>query len=224
MIEADALTFAKGIVMAVQWTKRKVMLVSVLLLGAAASISYGVYQSWLKTPPPMPMTAETALTTIDTPQFKQMPSYRQREYYAQANRLISALSVEERKALFERLKTDETMQKNMGEMKREAMVQRALEFASATPESRNQLLDQSIDEMQAMRKEFSKFTAGGSEKPGDGKSPGGPGGRKMDPSKMKAQMQDNIQHGNPQQGNLMAEYFRALQARMNQRGIKPPGP
>lgn len=209
--------------MSIEWTQRKVIFASLLVVAAMGTLSWGLYLNWVNTPPPMPTTAEQALATLDTPQFKQMPEYRQREYYAQANRLVSALPTEQRKALFDKMRTEESTRESMGNMAREAMVQRALEFASARPEDRTKLIDKAIDEMEAMRKAFGPppGTGGDAGKSAEGK---GPGPMKMDPSKMKSHIQDRIQHGNPQTGNLMAEYFRAMQARMAQRGIQPPRP
>ncbi len=199
---------------------RKALLVTVLLITGLGVLAYGIYQTWLNAPPPMPTTAEEALAVIGTPQYEALPDYRKREYVAQAQRLVQAMPAGDRVLLFEQARTDEATRKAVGEMQREVMVQRALEYAAAPPAQRNQVLDASIDEMEKMRAQFGNRPGGSPGGSGADNSPEAAAKREEFKAKGREMMKERFQHGNPQVGALVGEYFRAIQRRREERGMK----
>lgn len=206
------------------WTIKKVILVTLMLAVGGGALAWGWYDTWASTPPELPQTPDEALETIGTVPYENMPDYRKREYLQHTRRLLDSLPSEQRTALFERTRTNETTRESLGQMHREMMEQRAYEYATSSAARRQEILEEDMRQMEARRKqraaELAKRAPGTGPPSGIGKRGGGrdaaANATEEDKAKRRAQIQshfrDRFQEGNPQMGAMIAEYHRALRA------------
>ncbi len=201
--------------------KKKIIIAALAVFGAA-TLASGVYYTYLITPPPMPETAEQAVKTMGSARFERLPDYRKAEYATQARKLIQELPDEERREFRENMRNDESLRRNFRQVGMTAMIDRARNFAKAAPEDRIKILDEEIDRRERRRTERRRQRSDrGDARPGGDRRQGrrGGGDRQARRARMREHIQDRIQHGNPQTGALRGEYFRAMRARREQRGL-----
>jgi len=215
--------------------KNKKLLIVVLILVGAGTLSGGIYYTWLITPPGPPKTAQEAMKTIGSARFERLPDYRKQEYMEQARKLFDAMPEDQRRQLWQNGQQNEAFRNEMRAMRENAMDQRMTDFASATPEERTKILDQMID----MQEKGGWGRPGGGPPRGQGQGGqptanapqgqgpqgghrGGPGGR-HDPGRMRNRIKRMAERGNPQRAGLRTEFFKALNERRAQRGLPPFG-
>ena len=190
---------------------RKRILVGVLGICALGAVTFGVYYAWLITPLPVAPSPEEALETIGSARFARMPDYRKEEYIDQTRRLMDQMPPEQRRELFQRARTDESIRESLGQVRRQEMTQRAIDFARiSSAEERARVLDEAIDRMEQRRSQRSQARS-------DGQRRGGGGGRGRGAARER--IQQRFEQGNPQINALIGEYFRALRERREERGL-----
>ena len=202
---------------------RKTFAIVMTVVGVAV-LTGGLYYAWLITPPPMPETAEEGLATIGSSRYQRLPEYRKAEYLTRTRELMGNLSDEQRRAMFERRRTDESIRDSMREVRRDMMRQRIVEFARAAPHERKKILDQAIDMQEAMRQRMDnrprpERTRG--EGGGDRSNRGDRGDRR---GRMRDHIQNRIEQGNPQMGAMRMEFFKEMRERREERGLPNRGP
>lgn len=168
----------------------------------------------------MPQSPEEALQIIASARFERMPDYRKSEYLEQVRRLIEDVPHGQRTELFERARTDESARQALRQVRHQAMVQRVVEFAKASPQDRPRLLDEALDEMEARRERRPDRTHRG-----DGPSHGNDGSHGSDDdrrARFRQHFQKRFEDGNPQINSLIGEYHRALRERRGRRGENRP--
>ena len=195
------------------WTLKTKLTVAVMMAAGITAVVIGGYYAWLSPPPPLPQTADDVLTMIRSARYARLPEYRQQEYLDHGRRLLRDLSPEQRRALYERAGADESARQALREVRRGAMIQRAIEYARADVQARTRLLDTQIDRMEERR---ARRTREGGRRPGRERG-GDSGNRAERRGRFRERMQDRFETGNPQLNSLIGEYFRALRARREQR-------
>ncbi|NLX06389.1 MAG: hypothetical protein GXY33_14720 [Phycisphaerae bacterium] len=219
---------------------KKQLIVAGLVVVGAVTLAGGAYYAYLLTPPAFPETAEEAIATIGSARYERLPEYRQEEYLEQAGRLLRELPEEERRQLRGRFGESDGAREAMGAIFMNEAVQRATDFAAASPEDKIRILDEDIDRFEQMRERFANRRPDGPRAQGEGQRRGEGGGPQMDRggrrgdgrggtpeergARRRQRMMNRIEHGNPQRAALMGEYFRALGERREQRGLPPMGP
>lgn len=84
------------------WSRRKKSIVGgVVAFFAVGAVSAGVWWTMSNRPPRLPRTADEAITILASSQFDRLDEERQRQYAAEAGRLLRELSPEDRRAMFE---------------------------------------------------------------------------------------------------------------------------
>jgi hypothetical protein len=181
--------------------------VSVLGAVAAAVLGVGVYLTWLWTAPPIPKTMDEAIALLASPRYARLNEQRRRPYIDQMRKLGQDLSAEERRALRDRMKDDETLRRSGRELGAEWMLERAREFAKADDFQRRQMLDRIIG-MQEMAA-------------GRGRRAGGPPRDPTARAEHDAWMHDKIEQGDPQRQAYVGELWKALRQRRAEMGLPP---
>lgn len=189
---------------------RKKIIVAVTLLIAVGVLVSGIYAAWLMTPPDMPTTPEEGLALLTSPRFERLPEYRQKEYVSAIRAQLEELPREERHALIEQLRTDDETRDALREIHREEMMDRMRRFAKATPEEREEILDEAAEEMRRWR-------APRPERSDDAQRGGGESGRRRGRGRMREHIEDRVEHGNPQNIGLMREFWQAMGGRHGNR-------
>lgn len=214
--------------------KKKIVLISLLVLASGGVLSGGIYYTWLITPPGAPKTAEQALKTIGSARFERMPEYRKAQYFEQTQKLLEQIPQEKRQQMIQETMKDPEMRESLHAVHENTMNQQMIKFANASPQERTKMLDEIIDNMQSGRGMGGMgFGRPGGPPPGGGRAgqagqggpgrpngPGGPGGPGR--GNFRERMQRRIQEGNPQRMAMRMEFMRAVRQRMEQRGIQPP--
>lgn len=177
---------------------------------------------------------------------------RESKYVVQAQELMAKmqdenLSQEDRQQLWQQFRElresvpddqREEVFRAAGEPWRRQFESRMREFASLPENERNAFLDQDIDRMETMRRQFEeRMRAGGGERgPGGGfgGGPGGPGGGgNAEGRQGRGNWTDEtrtdrrrrrLDNTTPEQRAHMTEYFRAMNERRVERGLEPMGP
>jgi hypothetical protein len=215
--------------------KKKIVLTGLLVLVSASILSGGIYYTWLITPPGQPKTAQEGLKTISSARFERMPEYRKTEYLEQTQKLLEKIPQEQRGKMMEEAIKDPNMRESLHAVHENTMNQQMVKFANATPQERTKMLDEMIDAMQSGRGFGGMGGMGRGGPGGPGRGPGdragqggqgrpnGPGGH-GGPGRgnFRERIKHMTQEGNPQRMALRGEFMRAMQQRMEQRGIKPP--
>ncbi len=198
-------------------TPRKIVLVTVLVVAAVATLAVGGYYTWLISPPPLPQTPDDVLAVIGSARYERLPDYRKQQYLTEAERLMRDMPDEQRQQWMQKVRGDEGARDAMRQVWRQMMTQRAIEFARADPARRAEILDEDMARMEQMRQRRNQMR--GENNGGDQNTGGGRGGR---PGPNRADFRDHIeerfQHGNPQINALIGEYHRARRQRREQAG------
>ena len=197
-----------------QWTTKKKIMMSGLVLISFTAAAMGSYYAWLLTPPPMPQSPQQALQVIGSPRYARMPEYRQRSYLERTQQLLESVSDDERRQLFQAARSDESTRRSLRQVRRQQFVQRAITFAKADPPQRTQMLDEMIDRMESRRGRQSTR-----RRPGQSASDGNSANRANLRGRFSQHIQERFEHGNPQINSLIGEYFRALHQRRQERGM-----
>jgi hypothetical protein len=179
--------------------------VGVLGVVAAAVLSGGIYLTWLWTAPPIPQTMDDAIALLASPRYQRLTEQQRRPYIDQMQKLGRELSAEEKRALRDRMKDDETLRRSGREIGTEWMLERAREFAKADDFQRKQMLDRIIG-MQEMASNRGQRAGG---PPRDGKAR----------AEHDAWMRDRIEHGDPQRQAYVGEFWKALRQRRAELGL-----
>ena len=189
---------------------KKIVLIILLSLIGVSTLSGGIYYTWLITPPAPPTTPQEAIDLVKSPRFERLPDSRKKEYLDQTRRLIENMPEEQWHKFFTKMREDPKTRDSMRKAMEIRMNQTAQEYAKATPERRVEMLDEIIDQMEAHRGQMGAGRGGR----------GGPGGRS---GNFTNRINQRAQEGNPQLAGLHREFHQALRARMEERGITPPG-
>jgi len=185
---------------------------------AVASVAGGTYLTWLWTPPPLPETVEDAIAVVASKRYQRLPEYRQREYLSHLKNLMEAMDPTARSAALDKTRDDPVVRKAMGSMRRHEMMERVTAYAHATPEARIVLLDTMIDRMEKRRAGWQHRREG--QRPGpSNRSDRTETERTSRRARAQNRIKTHIEQGNPQHMALIGEFFRALRARREQRGI-----
>jgi len=193
---------------------------AVLCVLAGLILIAGIYFTWLITPPAMASTPEDALATLNSPRFEWLPRERQSDYIQHAGRLLSDLSDEDRRAMFRKMRTDESMRQAMRTVRRDSMIQRYRELANASQAERNAELDRMIAQM----KQFAAQRGSGEGRPRPQRQrESGDEHRGDRRGRMQQFVQNRVQQGNPQGGAMRLEMGQAIRQRAEQTGQSLPG-
>ncbi|RMH30390.1 MAG: hypothetical protein D6693_00570 [Planctomycetota bacterium] len=99
------------------WSKRKKIAVACASVGVAlAALAGGASYHQLTRPPALPTTADEALAVLASDRFDRLDEERQRQYAAEAGRLLRALPPDQRRALARDEANREALAKTMQEM------------------------------------------------------------------------------------------------------------
>ncbi len=183
------------------WSRRKKMTVGIVAaICATSAVSAGVWWTMASRPPRLPRTADEAVVLLASSQFDRLSEDRQRQYAAEAGRLMRELPDEERRALFQ----DESNRDAMRKVFEERMDEMVRNFARGEEMNRG------------------RFPRG--ERPPraegeEGRPPFNPEEmtdeerqRRMDERKerMNEQILTNAQSGNAQSSGLRAEMMKRM--------------
>jgi hypothetical protein len=138
---------------------------------------------------------------------------------------------EDRRTLFEQMRDDEQLRDAFREARRNQMRERFIQFAQASEDERNQIIDDMLDQMQQWQQRRSQ-------------RPSRPQSARPDPQRnserqdesdeqrqerrderranMRNRIQNMIQEGNAQNHAMMMEFRQAMQRRAEQRGMDMP--
>ena len=185
---------------------KKKITIAIIMTISAAALGGGIYYTWLITPPSLPKTAEEALHTINSAPYNRMPEYRKTEYLEQTRNLLKNMPEEKRVELFERARTDKSTRKAMMAVRRTAMIQRATDYAKATPGERVRMLDEVINRQEQRRKlRDEQRRSNGGKSAGNNRS--GTARRSRRRGNIRKRIKGFIEKGNPQRAGLIGEYF-----------------
>lgn len=176
-----------------------------------------IFKSKPKPPDVTPTNATNVVKFIASDQFAKLDDSQKKEYLDKMRD-----NPDMRNAMFSQNSnlTEEQRQnlrKNMGGVFRKQMKERMNKyFALKTPEEKNKMLDEMIDEMQKMRSEMEKHrqAAGNNSRP-QGPPPGGP---------REGRMRARMENSSPQDRAQMMQFMSDMMARAKARGIQMPGP
>ena len=187
-----------------------------LLPLAVASVTLGIYFTWRATPPALPETMDDALALVRSSRYQRLPEYRRREYLSHIHGLMEGLDEEQRQIMREAARDDPLLREALGQARRHEMMERTKDYARATPDEQLKILDAMIDRMEAGRRGRPE----GQRRGADGRPPSGDGGSRR--QRAQERIKQRIEQGNPQHMALIGEFFRALRARREARGIGSP--
>jgi len=154
---------------------------------------------------------------VATEQFEKLSPEQQKPY----TDALEKVSRGERREVFEKAElSDEDRERLFHNTRGKEMEQRVdAYFALATPAEKQKYLDSMLDEMQKRMSEFrNRPTTRPAGQTGGGDRPGGGGGNRFDPERMKKRMESTP----PARQAKMAEFHAAMRKRMTERGITPP--
>ena len=99
------------------WTKRKRIFIGSLTAAlAVVALGYGGFVAWQNRPVHLPTSAEEAIATINSGRVDRLGEDRQRQYFAEAARLMRQVPEEERRELFTQDNRDAMRQVMMEQM------------------------------------------------------------------------------------------------------------
>lgn len=194
---------------------------SVLMVLAATVLAAGGYWVWLRTPPAMPQNMDQALALVQSPRFTRLSESRKDAYYEKIRELGEAMSPEDRRAMWDKVRDNDQLRDAAREVHTEAMMDRAKDFALADAATKTRILDQFIGMTEAMRQNMPRPPQTGNG-PRETRSDAD---RAADRQRRKEWMQNQITKGNPQKQAYMMEFMKAMSERRKQLGLDPmPGP
>ncbi len=189
--------------------------------GSILLLAGGIYLAWLITPPGLPQTPAEALRTIASARYERLPDYRRREYLDATARLMRDMAPEQRRELFQRMRTDEEVRSALREVRENQMMQRMVELAALPEAERAARIREMVERFRARRP-----PSDGDRPPrtrGDGGEAGPTDrGRRWDPGRMRERIEGWIQEGNPQTRALMMEMRRAMREAREESGDSRP--
>jgi hypothetical protein len=198
--------------------------VAVLAIMGALSVAAGSWYIYQRTAPPMPQTVQEAMETFKSDRFKRLPESRAQAYYDRSRELYEKLDRDQRKQMRETYRDDPEARKVMRQAMMNFMLQRARDFASATPEQRDVILDGLIA-LQSMRRGSQGSRRGERRPRPEGRSnetdQQRQGRRDQRRNDRRQFMQDRIEQGNPQHQAYASEFFKALNQRLAEKGLEP---
>ncbi len=189
------------------WSPRKKAAVTTAAVTiAVVAIGASVWFTLANRPPRLPRTVDEAITVLASAKFDHLDEERQRQYQAEASRLMRALSQEERRALMEEEANREAMRKLW--MERFDDIARRYARGEDLPQRR--------------------------PRPGNGERGNRPGRENMTPEEQQErrdQFRDNIneriasdaESGNAQDSGLRAEMMKRRSAQRKTGGGSRPG-
>jgi len=204
---------------------RWIALASVLLLGVSGGVTLW---AWRMTPPPEPTTIDEAVAVIESDAFKRLARPDQLAYLNAAFELVRELEPERRRELAREFRRDPELRELGRQMIELRMVERAEQFARASPEQRQQMLDGMLlmqqlfrDRMSARRAEGdASESAAEAERSAPRAGSEGEGSDRL--AELRAYVRQRIEHGNPQHQAYLAEMRKAMQRRQQALGIEEP--
>lgn len=92
------------------WSKaRRIAVGGLACVLALGAIGAGAYFAWQARPVSLPTTADEAIAVINSGRIERLPEDRQRQYFAEASRLMQDIPEEERREFFRNEKNREAM-------------------------------------------------------------------------------------------------------------------
>jgi len=210
-------------------TMPKKVAVGLLAVLAVTAVAVGGYYTWLITPPGMPDSPEDALATIASARYERLPEYRKQDYLDRTAELMRSMPEEQRRDLFRRMRTDETVRQALREVRQDQQIKRLREWAQADPNERRRLIDEMIEQQEQMRQRFEEMrrqrqadreAAGESAGPRGERDGDGPRGDDDRPRRDPRQrIQRRIEEGNPQTMAWRMEMREAVSERRRELGL-----
>lgn len=202
--------------------KRNIIITSAssVVIIALAIGAFVLFRPKPKPPEVTPANATNVVKFIASDDFAKLDAEKKKEYLDKMrdNPEIRDAMFAQRDSLTEEQR--QNLRKNMGGAFRQQMKERMNKyFALKTPEEKNKMLDETIDEMQKMRSEMEKHrkAAGDNGKP-QGPPPGGPHGPR------EGHMKNMMEKTSPQDRAQFMQFMSDMMARAKARGIQLPGP
>ncbi|WP_432797016.1 hypothetical protein [Poriferisphaera sp. WC338] len=203
---------------------KKIVMVILLVIVGAGVIGYGGYWAWQMTPPGMPSDLNEASAMMASSRFSRLSDDRKEQYFNRVREMMDGMDAEQRRGFWERNRQDKQFRDNMRDGMRMMMVNRAKDFAAADEMKRTMMLDEAINQMQAMRQQWAGRGGGGNRPDPETMTEE----QKAEMEKRRAEkmeraqgmMQERAETGNPQESALMGEFRTAMKARMEERGIE----
>lgn len=217
---------------------RKNTLATVLALLGIASLSAGGYYLWLRTPPSIPEDPEDVVALLQSPRFQRLPAERKAVYGEKVFDLMRQANDQQRHEIRQAMREDQSLRDATREMGMQMMVDRARQFASATPAERDAMLDQTIamfGQMRGRRGGGDRQQSGERDGQRDSQSGANRSGsqqpdrelteeEKKEREERRAQRrqdrmdrwQQRLATGNPQHQAMIGEFFSALRERRRQ--------
>jgi len=218
---------------------------SALVTLAAAALTVGGYYYWRSMPPPMPRTAEQAIALVKSERFQRLTDKQKRYYHDRIAEVIGPLDAEKRREL---MRDNELRREGGRDVMQAMMMQRAREYAMASPEQREAMVAQARAEFMAMRGSGRP----GGERGGQGERGQRPEGEQRPPrgegadgerpqreelteeereqrdaerrQRWESRIESWVNEGNAQEHALMREYFRAIREGWEDRPERPQRP
>lgn len=201
-------------------TRKQKWQIGVLAVLGCASLCYGGYRWWLTTPPPMPQTMEQAVAVFQDPRFANLSKQRQADYRRQSRQLYEELDTEAKKQWRDVIRDDPEAREAVRDAMREQMLDKAREFAVADEAERTKVLDQTINVMIAAET-AAKFRSPRKEAKPEELTDEQRARRDERREAGRKRIQTLIENGDPQRQAYVGEFFKALQRRRIERGLKP---
>ncbi|MFK7790331.1 MAG: hypothetical protein AB8C95_12670 [Phycisphaeraceae bacterium] len=188
----------------------KVIKLIVLPLLALSALTFGAYQAWLRTPPPIPESIADVESLLDSSRYTRLSDAEKRPYLESMNEMWGSLSREDRKRLGEQLKDNpdarqEAMEQGVRTMYKTMIVQQ-------DEAARNAMLDMIINQMES--------TQGRQRRQNDIASQNTPEGQERK-AEAQRRMFDWMDKGDPQAMGYGSEFFKLLQNRRKELGLPP---
>lgn len=203
------------------YKRRWLMLLPIAI--AIASILIGSYCTWLWTPPSLPKNIDDALALIQSSRYQRLPDYRKREYLSHTRDLLQSASDADRASVVATTRNNPILREAFRDLRHTTMMARVHAYARSEPGQRVAILDAMIDRMGTSRRPRS-----GHGRPDNASRRNGEADASSDhpdthrmTRRQRAQerIKTHIEQGNPQRSALIGEFFRALRARREERGL-----
>lgn len=195
----------------------------VLLPIAIASIFIGSYCTWLWTPPSLPENIDDALALVQSSRYQRLPDYRKREYLSHTRDLLQSISDADRASVVAATQNNPILREAFRDLRRTTMMARVHAYARLDPGQRVAILDAMIDRMGTSgrpRSGHGRPDIASRRNDSAGARPDGSDtNRATRRQRAQARIKTHIEQGNPQRSALIGEFFRALRARREERGL-----
>jgi len=194
-----------------------------LLPIAIASIVIGSYCTWLWTPPSLPKNIDDALALIQSSRYQRLPDYRQREYLSHTRDLLQSASDADRASVVATTRNNPILREAFRDLRHTTMMARVHAYARSDPGQRVAILDAMIDRMSRSgrpRSGHGRPDSASRRNDATGVRPDRPDANRVARrQRAQARIKTHIEQGNPQRSALIGEFFRALRARREERGL-----